>query len=302
MNIYLTGSRLYKLRKERKISQKDLCDGLCAISSLSRIETGTQVPSRKLIAALYQRCGYKAPVDDIPITESELIRDNIEAQLCVNSNNKQIDSLLDEYKNCSPQMNVFEEQKYILHSAINNSRKYGYTLEIKETFLKAFLFTHPNFKLADLEKDDLKLFLTKTEIVILNSIGNADIGLSKTKEAILIFSFLKNYFEKNIFDENEKTDNYPIILLNLSGLYDDIGEYEKSIELTETCIKLCAKYGKENLPAVITNYGFFIARQGNIEKGIKIIKDGLLFFEYLENNNFVSVGKETVKKYFSIDI
>mgnify|MGYP002621085375 FL=1 len=303
MNIFPLGKRLYKLRLERKISQKDLCDGLCSIPSLSRIESGDQVPSRKLLESLYQRCGYKAPVNDVPATDVELQRDNLETEisLCFLKNgNNDIDTLLDEYKNCSEKMNKFEEQNYILFSLISKAKKLGYTFEQKKSLLDAFLLTHPNFQIEDLYSK--KIFLTATEITIINNIAIADIKLSKQKEAIAIFEFLKNYIENNIIDEEEKAKIYPAIILNLASLYDDIGNYKKAVKLMKESIKICANYGKFLLAPCITNYGFFIARNGNIDTGISILKDGLLFFEYLGDTETVKQGKQAVKTYFDIDI
>ncbi len=276
----LIGKRLYKIRKERNISQKDLCDGLCSVASLSRIESGEQVPSRSLIKALYQRCGYKAPVNDVTASDAELLRDNLIKQISVDifsCNYKDVDILLKKYENISKQMNKFEQQGHTVLSLINKSNKTGYTLEIKNKLLETFLLTHPNFCIEDLQTK--KIYLTSTEITILTSIANADKSLAKPQETINILSFLKSYIKRNIIDEEEKAQHLPATLLNLAGFYDDMGDYKKAISLTREGMKLCAKYGKILLPMNIVNYGFFLARNGNVEQGINNIKDSLIFFE-----------------------
>lgn len=66
MENYLIGNVLKEYRTRLKISQEDLCLDLCAVSTLSRIESGTQIPGRKLIEALFSRMGISRSV---PITK-----------------------------------------------------------------------------------------------------------------------------------------------------------------------------------------------------------------------------------------
>ncbi len=57
MNEFKLGTYIKKRREELKISQEDLCEGLCAVSSLSRIENNQQDPSRNLTKNLLERLG-----------------------------------------------------------------------------------------------------------------------------------------------------------------------------------------------------------------------------------------------------
>ena len=57
MEIYRIGARIKEERVRQKLSQEDLCYGICAVSTLSRIETGIQKPSLKVEEALLERLG-----------------------------------------------------------------------------------------------------------------------------------------------------------------------------------------------------------------------------------------------------
>ena len=46
-----------KIRKEENIKQADLCQGLCSISTLSRIERGKKQADKMLLEALVERLG-----------------------------------------------------------------------------------------------------------------------------------------------------------------------------------------------------------------------------------------------------
>ena len=57
MNEFRLGTYIKKRREELKMSQEELCEGLCAVSSLSRIENNQQDPSRNLTKNLLERLG-----------------------------------------------------------------------------------------------------------------------------------------------------------------------------------------------------------------------------------------------------
>lgn len=51
------GDVIRELRKEKKLTQEDLADGICSSVSLSRIENGVQMPSSQTLERLLQRLG-----------------------------------------------------------------------------------------------------------------------------------------------------------------------------------------------------------------------------------------------------
>ena len=57
MEEFRLGTYIKKHRKELGMSQEDLCGGLCAASTLSRIENNQQDPSRRLTMSLLERLG-----------------------------------------------------------------------------------------------------------------------------------------------------------------------------------------------------------------------------------------------------
>lgn len=57
MQSVFIGSIIKQRRKELKLTQERVCDGICDPVSLSRIENGKQMPSRSIMNALLQRLG-----------------------------------------------------------------------------------------------------------------------------------------------------------------------------------------------------------------------------------------------------
>ena len=106
MELYLIGKLLKEFRIRRRLTQEKLAD-VCSVSTISRIESGNQIPSRRLVEALFQKMGYESPSDDVPATDAELQRHIIEKTMSkMSSNGKyEFEELLNEYKNCATEMN-----------------------------------------------------------------------------------------------------------------------------------------------------------------------------------------------------
>ena len=54
---YTVGDYIRENRKKAGISQEELAYGVCEASTLSRIESGSQMPSRRTYEALMQKLG-----------------------------------------------------------------------------------------------------------------------------------------------------------------------------------------------------------------------------------------------------
>ena len=58
MEIYRIGEIIKEERKRRQISQEELACGICSVTTLSRIENGSQRPTLKVEEALLERLGH----------------------------------------------------------------------------------------------------------------------------------------------------------------------------------------------------------------------------------------------------
>ena len=65
------GMILKKLRKEQEIGQKDLCRGICSISTLSRIELGVREPEQILFESLITRLGKDSTKWELILAEND---------------------------------------------------------------------------------------------------------------------------------------------------------------------------------------------------------------------------------------
>lgn len=73
MNCIYIGTFIKQRRKELKLTQEQVCSGICDPVTLSRIENGKQAPSKSVISALLQRLGM--PEARYYVLESKTILD-----------------------------------------------------------------------------------------------------------------------------------------------------------------------------------------------------------------------------------
>ena len=60
MSFFQLGFIIKNRREELQLSQEELADGICSVSTLSRIENGDRIPSKNNYEMLMQRLGYSA--------------------------------------------------------------------------------------------------------------------------------------------------------------------------------------------------------------------------------------------------
>jgi len=302
MENYPIGIVLKEYRTRLNISQEELCSDLCAVSTLSRIESGMQVPGRKLLEALFSRMGMNRSV---PITKVDFQRENLEFRInnMVACAKFEIFDLLEEYKNCSEEWNTLEEQFYLFYKTMaedffnHNCEK---TLKIYTEVLK---LTIKDYELGKLPTARL---LTRIELLILNNISLTQYFNGEKDKAIELMEFLRSYFESDIMSEDEKSKNYYVILFNLEnwyGMRGKDGDYERVLKFCDIAIDFCIQYGRLSLfPYHIYNKGYALVKLGKVTEGKSYLIDGLTFLERIKKHDDVEYGRKFVKDNLGIEL
>lgn len=302
MENYLIGHVLKEYRTRLNISQEEISFDLCAVSTLSRIEGGTQIPRRKLVEALFSKMGMTPPSSGIPMNGADFKRENLEYKIngMVASANFEIFDLLKEYKNCSDEMDIFEKQFYIFYEALAENFKNHDDKNTLDKYVEAIRFTVKNY---ELDKLPVARLLTRIELIILNNISRILYSLGENGKAISLMEFLRNYFETGIVSEEEKANNYDVILFNLESWYGLASEDEKTLELCEIAIDSCCKYGLDNLfPFHIFNKGCALIKLGKIEEGKKSLEHSFIIMEEMKKYDDIKQGKKWVEENLGLKI
>lgn len=293
MELYQVGKLIKEYRRRKGISQEALSFGICSTVTLSRIETEKELPSKRIIELLFERLGYTAPLNNAAITESEIIRYNIESLLeqKINKRDFEFAELLEQYTNDGSKMNKFEVQIFLLYSAIfalhHNANK---TLLAKKLNY-ALKLTHSDYQdvLNNKEKD---FHFSKSELLIF-------FYIALIQSSIPMLEYIAKYIDKNIMDSIAKAKYHTMILTNLCRLYTENKKYLEAIETSLYGATKCAEYGKIlYLPPLVMYRGIATYFSKNKNEGLKIINDSFKMFSYFGTE----IEQRSIVKLYGIEL
>ena len=247
MEIYRIGARIKEERVRQKLSQEDLCYGICAVSTLSRIETGIQKPSLKVEEALMERLGCSTENLVFFANEDEIIKHSLEIDIGTKLMHRKTDlqEEMKKYERLIAEQGAasnLEKQYYMMVKATYDSYVEGISLEEGYALLKkALLMTMPNFKARDLYAIRL---MTLTEISILNNMAVMLYEMKRIGLAMKYMYFLVDYIERGKLDKEVTMKRYPMLLVNLALLEAKVGGFRQAFFLCQKGIEFCKEYGK----------------------------------------------------------
>lgn len=301
MIIFPFGEYLKHERKSRKISQGEVSKGLCSVSSLSRIESGKQLPSRKLSVALFSRMGLYLDEKLILMTNIEHRRWQLEREIANKycDNNFEFKNLLDEYENLG-EMEHLEKQHFLFLSFLYES-KHNVPLEI----LLQKLFSILEMTVEDFSFD-LQLhekYLTNIEILLLNNIALLSYDLGKKEEAMNLMKNLLEYYRRKPTEKREYLRNVPLLIFNLTNWLGLAGLYEEGLKLSEEGIELCKK---EKLlqwfPKLIFNKGYCLFFLGKKEEAEIIMNEACILINSMNLHDEVLTVIPEIKRILGFDV
>lgn len=276
MPISKVGYLIKQRREELGFTQEELADGVCAVTTLSRIENGERLPTKNHYEKLYQRLGlsdllYYTYVDEKTL---ELHEQKFRIRHLVSLRQyEEAKELLEAYV-CSTDMNsTSEEQFVLLYSTIVAQNAFS-PEERSSRFTEAISLSCPQF-----EKGVYPVLLSYEEIIILNNIAVCYWQMKNYDEAIHILTYLKQYYEKGIMNQEEILKTQTMILYNLSTSLGLAGRYDACIEICDLGIKISRETGRcSQLSKMLYNKAWSLNKRmlpGDMELAEKTAKEAL---------------------------
>lgn len=233
MDYNQVGHILREYREQFNISREDLCDDICAVSTLLRIETGEEMPGQVILNQLFARMGLIAPPTSPYLEKKDIIRYEIERKIRIlkeeNEANHEIKNLLEEYKNCA-EMDVIETQYYTHESALCLKNSGGNVNEYLDMLEKAVLLTVPAYKRNELPK---RKFYSNVEFNILSEIPLALYDAGEKNAAYMYCEYLIDYFENGGLTKHLLYKRIPLLFENFAKWQFEKGEYELALKTCE---------------------------------------------------------------------
>lgn len=294
MPIYPIGRCIKESRTRMHFSQEEVCDGICSISTYSKIENGIQNPTRKTLEAIIGRLGMSLAGYNISVTDVEFQRGNIEQRILhsIIKGSFNIKPLLDEYMVCSYAMDNLERQYYLFAEAQYEKhylKKEQDYFSILTTILR---MTIPDFDVKNL--GSIKL-LALIEFFIIKEIALTCFDDGRRNEAIEIMYFLKQYCESCGMEEEEKRRRYPAVLLDLALFFSNLGNYKTAYELADEGMRCYLQYDDclTQMQQLLYIKGISCSENGDLPTGKKLLMQAFAVYLLMGKGNAV---KHLIKK------
>lgn len=250
MNEFKLGTYIKKRRKELGISQEELCGGLCAVSTLSRIENNQQDPSRNLTMNLLERLGLPRDKfttfwgqNDITVgaLKREIVNDMVRYRRALKGDRlpiaQQVLEKLDELDEIAGAEDQSIQQFLLMYRA----RLGPYSVHEKLAMqLEAIRLTCPDFDLDDFQHGHYNM----DESRLINQIANTYSHAGQRKRAIDIHRQLLWNLEKYCQEFYDYANYFCLIVHNYAIELGLDGRYAEAIEIAERGRKACISYGK----------------------------------------------------------
>lgn len=241
--MYMVGSVIKNEREKHKISQEELCFGICAVSTLSRIEHNEQTPSMEKAMALLNRLGLEGSsyLSFVSEDEHEFYRISRDAEeMVVQRRYVEAYDYVMKHEKCMNK-NKFRKQFLCGIRAIKTcfeDKQYETAIEMTE---EAIRYTCPHFD----KTKKIRYFLTDMEVNIINVMA---VSYWWSKKNLVALNLLLNLADalREQYSTIGMDDNfrYPMILCNLAKWLNEKNRFEEAFEYIELGRKACIKSGK----------------------------------------------------------
>lgn len=247
------GEIIRQKRQEAGLTQEELCMGACDPSTLSRIETGKQAPSRNIANVLLQRLGQPYDRYYAALTaseaEAEALRTKIDScaarfqqSLGDEKHQARLEALehLDRLESLTkPEDNITRQYVLAVRAALGEAEG-PCRFEVKlNMLLEAIRLTVPRF---DPETLDGRLYsINETEII--SQIAGTYSEAGQHEKAADIFNQLLTYVRKHDQDMTHSSRYLSPAALNYARELCLTGCYDKALEIAELGRKACLDYG-----------------------------------------------------------
>ncbi len=306
MKKYFIGELIKKRRLELKLTQEQLCEGICEPITISRLENGRQTPSMNKLRALLQRLDlpedkYYALISKNEMQISDLQTEIISCNVLRDSQRglikiEELEELADP--------NDHLLQQFILRSKVllgkrENGQIADYSFDEKlEMLLQAIRMSAPSFDIDAIHEGLYSI----DEVKVINQIALVYSDLQQHKKAIDIYDQLLNYIKKHFQNILQSGGLLPLVAYNYARELDLVGRYDEAIEIAQIGWQSCVQYGQYSyLPstiALIAECYHFINQD---EKSKAYYKQAFYLFEAINNKRDAEKIKSEIEEYFSAD-
>ncbi|WP_419543982.1 helix-turn-helix domain-containing protein [Negativibacillus massiliensis] len=306
MEKYFIGEIIRQKRTELGLKQCQLCEGICEPTTMSRIESGKQMPGLNTLKNLLQRLGLSDERYYALVSKNEMQIADLQTEI-VSAN------VFKDSQRGLPKIEELEEladsDDHLLHQFILRSKAslgkredgqiVAYSLDEKlDMLFKAIRLTVPNFDIDTIEEGLYSI----DEVKVINQIATVYSDLKQHEKAIRIYDQLLQYINKHFQNILQSGGLLPLVAFNYARELDLIGRYTDAIEIAETGWKACTQYGQYRYLAptiaIIAECNHFL---GDDSKSKEYYRQSYYIYKAVDDERGARVITAEAKKYFGED-
>jgi len=253
MQNILLGELIRQRRLDRGLSQEDLAGGICSVTTVCRIENGSQFPNYATLEKLLQRLGLDDDLFYGLRSQTEIKISSLQDEIQISCMNFQhtIGSNRDTIRKTTlAKIQELEKMiadsdhlthQFLIHVKLILGKEDGAAYSFEERLdllLKAIRLTVPRFELQKI--NDFVYYFN--EIKIINQIALTYRRADRYREAESIFRQLLDYIENHNQDVRRSAGYLPLIAHNYAKTLALSGRYAEAIEIGERGWKAGIKY------------------------------------------------------------
>ena len=306
MEKYFIGEIIRQKRTELGLKQCQLCEGICEPTTMSRIESGKQMPGLNTLKNLLQRLGlsderYYALVSKNEMQIADLQTEIVSANVFKDSQ-RGLPKIAELEELADPDDHLLHQ--FILRSKASLGKRedgqiVAYSLDEKlDMLFKAIRLTVPNFDIDAIEEGLYSI----DEVKVINQIAVVYSDLNQHQKALNIYDQLLQYIKKHFQNILQSGGLLPLVAFNYSRELDLIGRYTDAIEIAETGWKACTQYGQYRMLAptiaIIAECNHFL---GDDSKSKEYYRQSYYIYKAVDDERGARVITAEAKKYFGED-
>lgn len=306
MEKYFIGEIIRQKRTELGLKQCQLCEGICEPTTMSRIESGKQMPGLNTLKNLLQRLGlsderYYALVSKNEMQIADLQTEIVSANVFKDSQ-RGLPKIAELEELADPDDHLLHQ--FILRSKASLGKRedgqiVAYSLDEKlDMLFKAIRLTVPNFDIDAIEEGLYSI----DEVKVINHIATVYSDLEQHEKAIRIYDQLLQYINKHFQNILQSGGLLPLVAFNYARELDLIGRYTDAIEIAETGWKACTQYGQYRYLAptiaIIAECNHFL---GDDSKSKEYYRQSYYIYKAVDDERGARVITAEAKKYFGED-
>lgn len=301
MGLNSVGDIIKNRREELKITQEELCLGICDRKTLSRIENGKNPPTSFVLNSILERLGLSTDMYYSLVFAENFAVANLQYEIISANSDRNFtksSQLLEKLKTYNEAQSPIIKQFILRTEVLINSKILSPQQRI-DKLTEAITITVPNFDINNFTNR----FLSTEESKIILNIANAYSDNDDRKSAINILFQLLELLNRQILDAQEHSSTVILVTCNLSKFLCLEERYDEALIIAEKGINISIAYSKTKfLGEIMTNKAHCLCKKGNVLVGETLYRDAICIMRIMKHTKNAELTAKAIKEQFNIDV